>query len=246
MRRDGVQLAVGDSATVRRVPVPVVDRPADAYDLVIVFVRTHQVGEVLPTLADVGGDVLFVLNWAAGPAPLAAALGADRVLLGTASNGGVMDGDVLRYRPPSRLTRLVPMSIGDVPGPRADRILQVLTDAGIRAKLEPQIDAWLKTHAAFEVPLGQAVDAAGGREALASDSAALRDMIRQMRERLAALRTPVVPRGLRALQVVPEGLLVPVFRRFLRSRTVAYSGLDSTSPASVGEYAMLAEQLDAA
>jgi 2-dehydropantoate 2-reductase len=40
------------------------------------------------------------------------------------------------------------------------------------------MDAWLKTHAAFEVPLGQAVHAAGGLDALAGDADAIRDMIR--------------------------------------------------------------------
>src|ERR1700722_266368 len=75
LREHGVQLAEADSPAVRRVPVPVVEHPADGYDLIAVFVRTHQVDAVLETLADLQGDVLFALSWAAGPEPLGAVIG---------------------------------------------------------------------------------------------------------------------------------------------------------------------------
>jgi ketopantoate reductase len=70
-----VQLAERDSPDVRRVPVPVVEHPAGGYDLIAVCVRAHQVDAVLESLADVDGDVLFLLNWAAGAEPLGAVLG---------------------------------------------------------------------------------------------------------------------------------------------------------------------------
>jgi hypothetical protein len=57
-----VQLAERDSPDVRRVPVPVVEHPAGGYDLIAVCVRAHQVDAVLESLADVDGDVLFLLN----------------------------------------------------------------------------------------------------------------------------------------------------------------------------------------
>jgi 2-dehydropantoate 2-reductase len=64
-------------------PVPVVEHPAGGYDLIAVFVRTHQVDAVLESLAGLdGGDVLFLLNWAAGAEPLGAVIGHERVLLG--------------------------------------------------------------------------------------------------------------------------------------------------------------------
>jgi 2-dehydropantoate 2-reductase len=71
-----------DSPAVRRVPVPVVEHPAGGYDLIAVFVCTHQVDAVLESLAGLEGDVLFLLNWAAGPEPLGAVTGPERVLLG--------------------------------------------------------------------------------------------------------------------------------------------------------------------
>lgn len=248
LRRHGVQLAEENGPVGRRVPVPVVERPAGGYDLITVFVRTHQVDAVLESLADVDGDVLFLLNWAAGAEPLGAVLGHERVLLGFPTMGGTLDGGVVRYRAPSFLTRRFPMSVGEPDGrttPRLERIVRELRATGINAKTEPRIDAWLKTHAAFEVPLGLAVHAAGGPVALAGDPAAIRGMIRHIRQNLAALPTPPVPRAFGALRTLPEGLLVPVLRRFLRSPTAVQSGLSSTEPSVLAELERLTDQLRA-
>ncbi|MBL1119715.1 ketopantoate reductase family protein [Streptomyces sp. 110] len=248
LRRHGVQLAGGDSPAVRRVPVPVVEHPADGYDLIAVFVRTHQVDAVLESLAGLEGDVLFLHNWAAGPEPLGAVIGHERVLLGFGMAGGTMDGDVVRYRATNFMTRRVAMPIGEPDGrttPRLERIVRTFRATGINAKTEPKMDAWLKTHAAFAVPLGQAVHTAGGPLALADDPDAVRGMLRLMRRSLAAMPTPPVPRGFAALRILPEGLLVATLRRFLRSPTAVHSGLSDASPATAAELARLAEQIRA-
>ena len=248
LRQHGVQLAEEDSTTVRRVPVPVVEHPAGRYDLIAVLVRTHQVDAVLESLAGLEGDVLFLHNWAAGAQPLGAVIGYERVLLGFPTAGGTMDGDVVRYRATNFVTRRVAMPIGEPDGrttPRLERIVRTFRTAGINAKTEPRMDAWLTTHAAFAVPLGQSVNAAGGPAALADDPDAVRSMIRVMRQNLSDLPTPPVPRGFTALRTVPEGLLVTLLRRFLRSPTAAHSGLSNSSPAEAAELERLAEQLRA-
>ncbi|WP_211240944.1 ketopantoate reductase family protein [Hamadaea tsunoensis] len=246
LREHGVQLAEGDSPDVRQVPVPVVEHPARQYDLTAVFVRTQQIDPVLEALAALEGDVLFMLNWAAGADPLGAVIGRERVLLGFPTEAGIMDGDVIHYRAAGFLTRRVATPIGEPDGSstaRLERIVQAFRAAGINAKAEPHMDAWLKTHAAFVVPLGQAVDAAGGPAALAEDPDAVRDMLRLIRRHLAAMPTPPVPRAFAALQTLPEGLLVTLLRRFLRSPTAAHSGLGRTSEAP--ELQRLAEQMRA-
>ncbi|MGW3295098.1 ketopantoate reductase family protein [Streptomyces xiamenensis] len=248
LRRHGVQLAEGDSPAVRRVPVPVVEHPAGAYDLTAVVVRAHQVDAVLESLAGLGGDVLFLHNWAAGAEPLGAAIGHERVLLGFPTLGGTMDGDIVRHRATTFLTSRVPMPIGEPDGrttPRLERIVREFRTAGIRARTEPRMDAWLRTHAAFEVPLGQAAHAAGGPAALAGDPDAVRGMLHLIRQNLATMPTPPVPRAFAALRTLPEGLLVALLRRFLRSPTAAYSGLSDTSPATAAELARQAEQMRA-
>lgn len=248
LREYGVRLAEEDSPDVRRVPVPVVGHPAGEYDLTAVFVRTHQVDAVLESLADLKGDVLFLHGWAAGAEPLGAVIGHERVLLGFPTAAGTMDGDVVRYRAAGLMTRRVALPVGEPDGrttPRLERIVQAFRTAGINAKAEPRMDAWLRTHAAFTVPLGHAVQAAGGPVALAEDPEAVRTMLHLIRQNLAALPTPPVPRGFTALRTLPEGLLVALLRRFLRSPTATHSGLSNTSPAETAELARLAEQLHA-
>ncbi|MEU0236259.1 2-dehydropantoate 2-reductase N-terminal domain-containing protein [Nocardiopsis sp. NPDC006198] len=248
LRRHGVQLAEEDSPAVRRVPVPVVEHPDGGYDLTAVLVRAHQVDAVLESLAGLQGDVLFLHNWAGGPEPLGSVIGHERVLLGFGTDGGTMDGDVVRHRADSFVTRRVAMPIGEPDGrttPRLERIVRTFRTAGINARAEPRMDAWLKTHAAFAMPLEQAVYAAGGPVALADDPDAVRGMLRLIRQNLAAMPTPPVPRGFAALRTLPEGLLVAVLRRFLRSPAAVYSGLSNASPATAAELARLAEQIRA-
>jgi len=249
LRRHGVQLAEGDSPVVRRVPVPVVEDPADSYDLIAVVVRAHQVDPVLESVAGLGGDVLFLHAWAAGAEPLGAVIGHERVLLGFPTGGGTMDTDVVRHRASSFVTRRVPMPIGAPGGrdsPRLDRIVRMFRTAGINAKAEPRMDAWLKTHAAIVVPLGQVAAAAGGPAALAGDPDAVRGMLRRIRQNLADLPTPPVPRALAAALTLPDGVVVPVIRRFLRGPTATRSGLSNTSPATeAAELERLADQMRA-
>jgi 2-dehydropantoate 2-reductase len=87
------------------------------------------------------------------------------------------------------------------------------------------------------------VHAAGGPKALAGDTDAIRDMIRRMRQNLEALPMRPVPRGFNVLRILPEGVLVPVFRRFLRSPLAAPLG--TTSPAASAELDRLAQQMGA-
>ncbi|QUX27741.1 ketopantoate reductase family protein [Nocardiopsis akebiae] len=246
LRRHGVRLAEEDAPAVERVPVPVVEHPDGGYDLIAVFVRTHQADAALGSLAGVRGDVLSQFNWAAGPEALGAAIGRERLLLGFPPFGGTMDGDVVRYRGSGPVIRRVAMPVGEPDGrttPRLERIVETFRAAGINAKAEPRMDAWLRTHAAFEVPLGQAVHAAGGPVALAEDPDAVRGMLHLMRRNLAALETPPVPRAFAGLRALPQGLLVAVLRRFLKSPTAVHSGLNDRSPAAAAELERLAEQL---
>jgi 2-dehydropantoate 2-reductase len=244
IRDHGILLAEGSSSVIRSVPVHALEHPTGSYDLIAVFVRSHQLAAVLNSVAGIGGDVLFLLNWAAGTDPLIAALGRDRVLLGFPNQGGTMDGDVVRYRKTSLLTRFVSMPIGETDGrasERVEKIAETFSSAGFAAKAEPRMDAWLETHAAFEVPLGLAVHAAGGLESLAGDSAAIRTMIRQMRHNLTALDARPVPSAFTALRTVPEAILVPVFRAFLRS--TAAEPLSTATDGATAELQLLAEQL---
>ena len=247
LRRDGIQLVEEDSTAVRRVPLSVIEHPGDRYDLVVVTVCTHQTPCGF-------ADTRWSRRRRALPPQLGGRPGtagcSDRPRAGAAglSFGGTMDGDVIRYRAPNVITRRVPMPIGEPDGrttPRLEQTVRALRAAGINAKANSQMDAWLKTHAAFEVPLGRAVHAAGGLMPLADDPDGVRAMIRLMRQNLDAIRARPVPRSLVALQVLPERLLVAMLRRFLQSPTAANSGLRSTSPGATAHLERLVEQMRA-
>ena len=244
LRKHGLQLAEEGTSKIRRLAVSVVDDATDEYDLTLVLVRAQQIEDVVESLAGGSGEVLFLLNWAGGIDPLAAVIGRERVLLGFPILGGTMRGELVSYRAASPLTNIVAMPIGEPDGrrtPRLERTIEMFRAAGIKAKAEPRMDAWLATHAAFEVPLGKAVHAAGGLEHLAMDTDALRTMVRSMKASLESMPSQPVPRAFGLLRTAPEGFLMSLFRRFLRS--TAATPLATSTPAAIGELERLAEQL---
>src|SRR5919199_1129872 len=93
-------LVLEDATTGRRTTTHVATveqlAPEDAYDWVIVLVRKNQLPSVLPALAANRHtpNVLFMVNNAAGPDALLAALGRERVLLGFPGAGGTRAGYV--------------------------------------------------------------------------------------------------------------------------------------------------------
>lgn len=240
LREHGIQLAAGDSPIVRSVRVPVVEIATGAFDLVLVTVRAHQVESVLRSLTDIEGDVLLLVNWAGGAAPLAALIGADRVLLGSPTTGGTMDGEVVRYRPESLLHRFMTMSIGES-GARYERIRAAFALAGIRTRTRPHMEERLATHAAFQVPLSLAVTKAGGTKILAADRDGIRAMVREYRTILPARPRPGV---FAIVRTAPEWLLVALFRRMLLSSVS--DPLNTDTPAVSGEMQLTLEQLAAA
>ncbi|MFJ2178817.1 hypothetical protein ACIOHE_38715 [Streptomyces sp. NPDC087851] len=78
---------------------------------------------------------------------------------------------------------------------------------------------------------------------LADDPDAVRGMLHLMRRNLTAMETPPVPRAFAALRALPQGPLVALLRRFLKSPTAVHSGLNDPSPATAAELERLAEQL---
>ena len=50
VRAHGVLIAEGESADVRSVPIPVLEHPTGQWDLILVFVRSHQVDAALESI----------------------------------------------------------------------------------------------------------------------------------------------------------------------------------------------------
>jgi 2-dehydropantoate 2-reductase len=206
--------------------VPAVERlaPDDAYDLILVIMRKNQVPDVLPALAANRAcpSILFLVNNAAGPDDLVAALGRERVLLGFPGAGGAREGHVVRYSLVSGKAQKT--TVGELDGqtaPRLRAIASALESAGFAVAIEPRMDAWLRTHAALIVPAALGILMAGGStRALARLPGGLNLALRAVKEGLRALRRlgiPITPGKMGLFRWVPVWLLAALLRPALRS-----------------------------
>jgi 2-dehydropantoate 2-reductase len=197
--------------------------PEDAYDWVLVLMRKNQVSTVLPVLAanPHTPNVLFSMNNAAGPAEMIQALGYDRVLLGFPGAAGVREGGIVRYIA-GRGGRMATALIGELDGratPRLEQLAKALEGAGFSVAIEPNMDAWLKTHVALVSPIANALYMAGGdiyRLARTRDGVVL--IIRAVREGFQvqrALGIPIRPPMLQVVAWIPEPILVSLLQRML-------------------------------
>jgi 2-dehydropantoate 2-reductase len=226
IRDRGVQLE--EVGTGKQTPVPVravetLDAD-DQYDLVMVVLPKNGVSEVLPTLAANRRtpSIMFFGNNAAGPGAMIEALGGERVLLGFPGAAAVGQHHRIRYLILS--AREQPTTIGELDGsrsPRIEAIAQAFEAAGFPVSICPDMDAWLKTHAAEISPTANALYMTGvdiGRMARTRDSLLL--MLRAIREGykvLSALGITILPRNHRIFKWLPEPLLLFLMRRSIES-----------------------------
>ncbi len=226
IREHGIQLedfVTGKPETVR---VQAVERleAEDAYDLVLVILPKDCLSEVLPILAANRRtpNVLFFGNNAAGPRQMVEALGRKRVLLGFPGSAALACGHRIRYLILSE--REQPTTIGELEegrSPRLQAIAEALKGAGFPVSICPDMDAWLKTHAAEISSTACALYMTGGNpRRLARTRDALLLMLRAIREGYKALSAqgiPITPKNHRVFQWLPEPLLLAVMRRMIES-----------------------------
>lgn len=227
IRRYGVVLEPSDTGRTTSRKVSVIDRlfPEDAYDLVLVAVGKNRYSGVLPFLsANISTpNVLFLGNNVEGPGEMVRLLGRERVLLGFPVMSGVMAGGVARYKTGEKTS----IMMGELDGSDSERIKwisEALEGAGLEVNLDPDMEAWLKYHAAVILPLACVyVDA--GRDMKELDRKGLNLAIRAIREGFSALKEvghTVVPKGLRWLEQLPIMLAVPYLQRELSKHELEY------------------------
>ena len=131
----------------RRAPVTVLDT-IDAtvpYDLVIVTVLAQHVDALIPALAaSRANHILFMFNTFEKTGKWADALGAERLLHGFPNMSAFFEAGKLR-------------SVIDGPGMvttlSSPTWAALIAEAGMPTEVEPDMDSFLRTHAAFVVPL---------------------------------------------------------------------------------------------
>jgi len=187
--------------------------------------RKNQLREALPTLAANARipNILFLMNNAAGPAEMAAAVGAERVLIGFPTSGGYLEGAVVHALAGS-VEHPATIPIGEIDGrtrPRTQQIADVLSSMeGYEVEIRKDMDAWLRTHVALLMPsIAPAIYAAGGNlDRLAKTRDLLVLAIRAVREGFHVLREagyPITPRRMRQFEWLPEPVLVAFLQRLL-------------------------------
>lgn len=226
IERNGLVLENEQTGERLAVQPHVIDRlePGHYFDLIIVLVRKNQLASVLPLLAaNCSPNILLMVNNAAGSDAIAAAIGSERVLLGFPGAGGAQEGHIVRYSIVSGLIQKT--TIGELNGSvtaRVTQIASVLRDAGFPAAVDRNMDAWLKTHVALVSPIADAIYTADNSNyQLARQPETIRVMIRAIKEGyrvLHALGIPVTPSKLRAVEWLPEWLLIAVMQRALATR----------------------------
>lgn len=224
LRKHGIMIHYPIFGTSTTTYVRVVDSLAweDAYDLIMVFVRKNQLTDILPALAAnrYTASMLFMLNNAAGPGQIIAALGCQRVLAGFPGAGGTRAGNMIRATVLPGV--LQPTCIGELDGsstPHVRQIAHVLKAAGFPTVIRRNMDAWLKTHAALVSPIANAIYMADGDiHQLAHDRASVLLMLRAIREGfqvLHSLNIPVTPMRMNVFALIPEVFMVSLLQRLL-------------------------------
>ena len=225
LRRYGIILvdALTREQTVTRVNVVERLAPDDAYDLVLVIMRKNHALQILPVLAAnrQTPNVLFLMNNAAGPGALVEALGQERVLIGFPGSAGYREGHTVHCLTGTEEDK-ASVPFGEVDGCITDRtreVARIITSApGFEAQARTDMDAWLKYHVALLFPsLAPALYAAGVdnyRLARTRDLVVL--AIRAMREGFRVLHSlglPVTPSKFKAIEWLPEPILVLILQR---------------------------------
>ena len=171
-------------------------KPKDEYDLVIVLIRKNKLLPVFDILAASPGikNVLFMGNNALGFDEYLKRLPVNKVFFGFPGAGGGICKQVVHYadrEKPNGKRRAV--TIGEIDGRNKGRTLAVKSlfeSAGVPVDLTPQIDGWLKYHAALVSPLVGALykhDCDNYR--VAKDKETLYALVRAAKEGGRVLRT---------------------------------------------------------
>ncbi len=193
--------------------------PDDRYELILVCVKRHQLGDILPALAEKAGDadILFLQNNWSGTAEIERYLAPSRYLLGFPSVAGARDERGVQCALEAG-TRL-----GEVDGqitPRLRRIAAVMREAGFKPKLSRQIVPWLQIHYAGVAAAVGCLYKAGSFQTLVQSSSLLREMFLALRESQEVCRARGInPMSFPAnrLYSLPLFLLVPLTKRLFQS-----------------------------
>ena len=204
--------------------VPVINRldPNDLYDYVLVVVRTNQVADLLPVLAqNRSPNIVFMGNNLSGPDEFARILGKDRVMMGAVFAGGKRDGSLIR----AFVAKWVAAPFGEVDGtitPRLKRLARIFRRAGFKVETSADILDFQATHAVGVALIAKLTIKHGcDTSALARSKDDLRlfvDAKREAHQVLRALGRRITPWSEAVMGIIPGFLQVAGLRALLNSK----------------------------
>ena len=207
-------------ATGERAPVHVSASldPTTPFDLVLVTVLAPQVDAVLPALAaSAARKVMFMFNTFEPLARLREAVGAERFAFGFPAILATLDQGVLSKRIVTR---------GQITTVTEAGWAQVFSEAGIATVVHPDMESWLRTHAAMIVPFMVGIRHACERQAGLSWAEAWRlaGALDEGLQLVRALGNTITPAPMRVLERLPKVLVAAVLWATTRSSTLRKNG----------------------
>ncbi|XXX76949.1 2-dehydropantoate 2-reductase N-terminal domain-containing protein [Sorangium sp. So ce134] len=195
LRRDeAIVTAAGERAAVR---VSAALDEETAWDLALVTVLASQVDEVLPALAaSAAKTVMFMFNTFGPLGRLRDAVGSARSAFGFPAILATLDDGKLTSK---IVTRGMVTPVTDAAWAKE------FADAGIPAVVEPDMESWLRTHAAVVVPMMVAVVTAHARQAGVSWAEAM-NLARALEEGFRVVRklgNTITPEPIAVLSRLP-------------------------------------------
>ncbi len=202
----------------------------DYYDIVLVIMQRQQVSQILPILKEnISPIIIFTGNNPSGAAEYLNSIEKSRILLGFGGPGGYREGHkiIAAYVDDAILY------LGELDGTISDRIKnieKVFTNSGIKVDLSENIDAWLKSHAAFISPLAMGGYAAKKRNKTLGTDLELLDLALQgFRENIKALKElsiPILPKKFKLFTWFPSSIIKRKLVKLLNSEfgRIALSG----------------------
>ena len=202
----------------------------DFYDIILVIMQRQQVSNILPSLKEnISPTIIFTGNNPSGAEEYLNYINKTRILLGFGGPGGYRDGhEIIAAYVDNAI-----LYLGELDCKVSKRMLEIekiFTDSGIKVESIIDIDAWLKTHAAFISPLAMGGYAAKKQnKTLGTDDYLLELALIGFRENIKALKKlqiPILPKKYKLLIHIPLGIIKRKFKKLVNSEfgRIALSG----------------------
>ncbi|ETZ21970.1 ketopantoate reductase family protein [Pedobacter sp. V48] len=250
LKKEGVILKNGLTNELIKIRIPLTQEllPEDMYDLIIVTVRSEQIGSVIPILKNNRGSslILFMFNDPGNLPKLIDELQPKKVLIGFPGIGGTIQNNCVDFI----LIDQQKTTIGEVNGKsriEIKNLKSLFISAGFPADINDNMSAWLKTHAVFVCCVAAAIGKENGDICRLGNSwESVKTMVKSIREGFRAcsvLNIPVTPFNLKVIfMFTPEWLCILYWQRALKGK-LGTLGMAPHANAAKAEMKLLAKNV---